>query len=147
VRLEAALAGSDRTTGLTDGHEHLAGGAELEDLVSLGGAGGGSGLRRRTTSRSGPGGAGRWCRAAGWCCAPRRTRRVVLAIGHPDVAVTVDVHAVRKDQQAAAECGHHLAGLVELHHRRDVLDLSRRRVKAAVAAAALGDPDRLAVLV
>ena len=42
-------------------------------------------------------------------------RLVALRVGHPDVAVGVDVDAVRQHEQAGAEAGHHLAGvLVEL---------------------------------
>ena len=135
--------------GLAQREEHLALRAELEHLMSARRAG----KRRRTWCR-------RWSarcalsgrrsgrgRAAARAAATSRCRCVVLAVGDPDVPVAVHVDAVREDQQALAEAPHQLARFVELEHRRRLVHLSGRAVEAAVGAASLGDPDRLAVRV
>jgi len=57
------------------------------------------------------------------------------------------VNAVRENQHAFAKRLDERAVGVEFQNGRHVLNLIRRRIEAAVAAAALGDPDRLAVLV
>src|SRR6185503_17387248 len=68
-------------------------------------------------------------------------RLVVLPVGHPDVAVPVDVDAVREDHHPRAEALDQRAAAVELQDR------IQRRAETGVRAAALTDPDRLAVLV
>ena len=73
--------------------------------------------------------------------AARAARPVVLPVGHPDVAVVIDVDPVREDHRPGAEAGEQLAGRVELEDRISV------ESEAGVGAAALADPDRLAVLV
>jgi len=73
--------------------------------------------------------------------------RIVLTVGHPDVAVLIDVDAVREDQQPRAEALDELPGRVELQHRRQIRHLAGGAIEAAVLAAAFRDPDRLAVLV
>jgi hypothetical protein len=66
------------------------------------------------------------------CCC--RTR-----VGDPDVALLVDVHAVRPQDLSRAEAGDDLAARIELHHRVDV------RADARIRAAAIAGPNVLAV--
>jgi hypothetical protein len=51
----------------------------------------------------------------------RRTRRVVLTIGHLDIPVAID-DPVREDQQALAKRFDEIAVSVEFQDRRDVLN-------------------------
>ena len=62
-------------------------------------------------------------------------------VGHPDVALAVDAEAMREVEHAAAEALHEFAGRIELHDRRD------SRLSAVVRAAAVEDPDALAVAI
>src|SRR6185503_10711635 len=105
-------------------------GAELVDLVThrL------CGRRRRRRAR---------IRAAS---APR-LRKVVLTVRDPDVAVAIDVDAVRKHEHPGAEALDELARRIELEHDVDFRELARGTIEAAVGAAPLCDPDGLAVLV
>ena len=116
---------------LADRHQDLALRAELDHLMpdQLRGRG-----RRRRRRRSGSG-------------AARGTRTVVVRVGHPDVAVAIDVDAVRERDHAGAEALHELAGRVELQHGIERRHRAGRRIGAAVHAAALAHPDRSAVLV
>ena len=60
------------------------------------------------------------------------------AVGHPDVAVAVDVNAVREQQHSGAEALHQLAGRIELEDRvelRAVAVERHRRIRSATAAA------------
>ena len=73
-------------------------------------------------------------------------------VGHPDVARTVDVQAMRKQQQAGAEALDQLAGAIELEDRveRRLTACKRRclRIDARGRSrftTALGDPDAGAV--
>src|SRR5581483_8230830 len=59
----------------------------------------------------------------------------------------IDMDAVRKNQHPFAERFDHVAIRIEMENGRDVLDFVGCRIQAAVRAAALGDPDRAAVLV
>ena len=66
-------------------------------------------------------------------------RRRRPRIGDPDVALAVDVHAVRPQDLSRAEALHDLAVRIELDDRVDV------RTGARVGAAAIAGPDVLAV--
>ena len=85
-------------TGLAERHQQLAVRAELVHLVPdhLG-----QQRRQRRVSR----------------LSGTTTRDVVLAVGHPDVAIAIHVDAVREDHHALAEAQEQLAGRVELEHR------------------------------
>src|SRR4029077_7627187 len=87
--------------------------------------------RRRFAARASAAGAG--ARPA------LREGRVVLAVGHPHVAVAIDVDAVREDQHAGGEALDEFSAGVEFHHSRHVHDLAGGAVETAVLAAALGD--------
>ncbi len=41
-------------------------------------------------------------------------------VGHPDIAVTIDVEAMRKDEQPRTEALHQLAGSIEFEDRVEV---------------------------
>ena len=114
--------------GLANRHQHLTLGAELDHLMA-------DQLRGRRRRRR----AGR--------CAARGTRAVVVRVGHPDVAVLVDVNAVGERDHPGAEALHELAGGVELQHGIERRHLTVRRIGAAVHPASFADPDRSAVLV
>ena len=73
--------------------------------------------------------------------ATRAAWRIVLAVGHPDVAVSIDMDAMGEHHESGAEAGDHPARGVELHHR------VAGRAEAAVCPAAFRDPDARAVLV
>ena len=66
-------------------------------------------------------------------------------VGNPDIALRVDVNAVREHEHACTEAGDQLAGLIELEDDVVRRGLAGRRVPARVGAAALGHPDELAV--
>jgi hypothetical protein len=66
-------------------------------------------------------------------------RRRRSRVGDPDVALAIDVHAVRPEDLSRAEARHDLAVRIELHHRIDI------RSDARVRAAAIASPDVLAV--
>src|SRR5690242_20495863 len=85
VRLEAAV-GRDGAARFPERHQHSPVGAELEDLVSFGRAG----QRARRCGAAPLFTAGPPSAAAR---SARGTLAVVLAVGHPDVAVLVDVDA------------------------------------------------------
>ena len=68
-------------------------------------------------------------------------RRRRARVRDPDVALLVDVHAVRPQDLSRAEARHDLAGGIELDHRIDL------RIQADVAAAAIAGPDVFAVSV
>ena len=123
------VVGSRRAARLAERQQHLAVRAELDHLVSLGAAGGRSHRKRR----------GR--RARRRSGAARRTRRVVLAVDDPDVAVAIDGDAVREDDEAGAEA------LDQLSVPRRTSAPDRASSQARVRAAALADPDADAVLV
>src|SRR4029079_16475384 len=103
--------------------EQLAVGAELVDLVADRRAGTRTDrtarrlAARASTSRrrAAPGRTGRAAASAA-----RRQRGGVLAVGHPDVAVAVDMNPVREDEHARAEARYELAVRVELENRRQV---------------------------
>ena len=90
------VAGIGRAARCAERHQQLAVRTELEYLVTFGRA------RRRPSATAPPG------------SAARVPRRVVLAVGHPDVAVAIDVHAVREDQQPGAEALDERSRRVEL---------------------------------
>src|SRR5262249_30466652 len=60
-------------------------------------------------------------------------------IGRPDIALPVDMEAMRAIDQAGAEARNELAVLVELHDRIE------SRIDAVVAGAAVVRPDALAI--
>ena len=64
-----------------------------------------------------------------WC-------RHGAVVGDPDVALAIDVHAVRDGEQSRSERLHQAALRVKLENRRD------RRIGAVVAATAICDPYR-----
>ena len=66
-------------------------------------------------------------------------RRRRARVGNPDVALLVDVHAVRPEDLSRAEARHDLAVRIELHDRIDIGSDARIR------AAAIAGPDVLAV--
>src|SRR5262245_65306975 len=78
----------------TERHQEFSVRAEFEYLVSL----------RRTGGRTGKG-IGRDARCP-W--------RIVLTIGHPDVALAIDVDSVREDEDPGTEAPLEHAGRVEL---------------------------------
>jgi hypothetical protein len=94
------VAGRGRAAARAKRHQQLAVRTELEDLAAARGAG------RRTGQRV--------------CLRALRTRRVVLTVGHPYVAVAIDEDAVRKEQQPGAEALHELSRRVEFQDRRQV---------------------------
>src|SRR5262249_51119322 len=95
---------------LAERQQHFAVGAELVYLIAVRCA-------RTRTDRAGRRFAARATAAlAAATGAARRNGRVVLAVGHPHVAVAIDVDAVREDQQARAETPHELAARIELQH-------------------------------
>ena len=47
----------------------------------------------------------------------------------PDVAVAIDVDAVRKDEHARAEALHQLAGRIELQHRIEIGTAAAERLR------------------
>src|SRR5688572_1852863 len=72
----------------------------------------------------------------------RRTRSARSgwqSVDDPHVPLPVDVNAVRKDEHLGAEAPDELSRRIELHYDGQV------RSDARVGAAAIGDPDRLAV--
>src|SRR5262249_17909757 len=60
--------------------------------------------------------------------AATRSRRIVLAVRNPDVALRIDGHAMRKGEHSGAETFDHLAGGIELHDDWQVRHLSGSRV-------------------
>src|SRR6476659_3779631 len=88
---------------LAQSHEQFSIGAELEDLM-----------------------ADDFCRGrCRWSCrrgrsAARRSWQVVLSVGNPDVAVTVHVNTMRKNDHARTETLHQLSGLVEFQNGVEV---------------------------
>src|SRR2546430_17577121 len=61
--------------------------------------------------------------ASAAACAALRQRRIVLAVGHPHVAVAIDVDPVREDQHAAAETLHDLPVRVEFRSEEHTSEL------------------------
>ena len=114
--------------GLAERQQHLAIGAELDHLVAdhLGR----HRRQRRISGLAGPAG-----------------RQVALTVGHPDVAVAIDVDAVREDEHALAEARDHLAALVELEDGLERRHFILGAIPAGIRRAPLGDPDAAAVLV
>ena len=94
VRLGERLGRIAADAGLAERHQHLAVRAELDDLVADR-----LGRRRRRAAGASRGAAPRAGR--GW---------LSLAVGHPDVAVAVDVDAVREDHHPAPKLFDELAG-------------------------------------
>src|SRR5688572_551095 len=84
-----------RAAGLSQGHQQLAIGAELKDLMSLGG--------RRCGRR-----AVRWATHTG-----------AGAVRHPDIPFVIDVDAMRRDEHPGAERRQQLPGRVELEDCRE----------------------------
>ena len=70
---------------------------------------------------------------------PFRSVLARLRVGHPDVAVAIDVQAVRKHEQSLADALRRPAG-------REIHEMDRRKVRAvaAVHAAAIDRPDLIA---
>ena len=64
---------------------------------------------------------------------------LALRVGHPHIAIAVDVDAVRKHEHAGAETLQIIAGLIELDDRRHI------RAGAGAAAAALEHPHAPAI--
>ena len=77
------------------------------------------------------------------------------AVGDPDIAVAVDVHAVRENEHAGAEALHQLAGRVELQNRIEVRAVAieyfafahLRGRNEPLRTASFGYPDAAAVTV
>src|SRR2546426_10580556 len=113
---------------LAERQQQLAVGTELVHLIPFGRAGPRSDrARRRFAARPS---------ATTTRCAAARTalwkRRVVLAIGHPDVAVAVDENPVRENEQPLAETLHELARRIELQQDRQIRHLSAGAIETAV---------------
>ena len=89
------------------------------------------------------GGAGSGASAARRAAAPRR---VVLAVGHPDVAVAIDVMPCGKINMPAPKLFTSLP-VASNFSTESGQTFCRSRDRARVRAAALGDPDGRAVLV
>ena len=98
---------------LAERHQHLAVGAELENLVAFAAA--------------------------------------AEPVGHPHVALAVDVQTVREQQQAGAEALQQFSGRIEFEDRVEVRAAARERLAGIDArrrpgfAAALADPDAGAI--
>src|SRR5262245_10019926 len=135
----------DGTTSLAERHQEFSIGAELEHVMTFRCAG-------RSSKRSSPSAAtlrrGSLTRPSGWSrCAGRGrtacgTRSVVLIVGDPHIAITIDMNAVRSHDQAGAKGPHEPAFRIKEKNRIDTCRLEAR----TVSAAALGDPDAFAVL-
>ena len=137
------VVGRRRAARFAEREEHFAVGAELVHLIAFRRAG----ARPDRSARRGRGRRGSGARFASASAAARRYRRVVLTVGHPHVPVAVDEDAVRKDQHAGAEALDQFARRVKVQHRIGRRHLSGRAIETAICGAALGDPDRPAVLV
>src|SRR6185312_16636239 len=72
---------------------------------------------------------------------------IILSVRNPDIAVAVDIDAVREDEQAGAERRHQLSVHVEFHYRGQVGHGAGLAIQAAILTAALCYPDRLAIAV
>ncbi len=75
-------------------------------------------------------------------------------IDHPDVAFPIDIDLVRKDEHVGAEALQHVAGRIELEHRRHggpgagvVRERRASRRNLRIGAAARRHPDRFAIVV
>ena len=79
--------------------------------------------------------------------ADSEVRGIVLTVGHPDVAVAIDVHPVREDEHALGEARNQLARRVELEDRWEGGHLARRAIETRIRATALADPDAPAVAI
>src|SRR5262249_54236072 len=140
---------------------------ELEDLMSLGRTSGrahrsgrsatGSRCAPATSTgssscRSGTTAGTTGCTArTGRCCATGGPAALagtaVVAIGHPCVFVAVNEQAMREHDDPGAEALNQLAVFVEVQDRIEIRHLPRRRVVAAVCAAAIEDPHRFAIAI
>src|SRR5437660_3395983 len=87
-------------------------------------------------------GSGSWRRGAtGGSSTAAASSAGTRTIGHPDVAIAIDVNAVRRRDHAGAEMRDQVPVGVELENRVE------RRAHATVRATPLGDPDARAILV
>jgi hypothetical protein len=133
------VVGFRRATGFAERHQQLALRAELEDLMTARRPWQGTIARRGRVRLPG-------CRlrAARW---RRRLRRIILSVGHPDVAIAIDVQPVREDEHALREARDQFAGRIELEERRQARHLTRCAIETRVRAAALANPDAAPVAV
>jgi hypothetical protein len=79
--------------------------------------------------------------------AARRLRGIVLSVGHPDVAIAIDVQPMREDEHALREARDQLPCRIELEQRRQARHLTCRAIETRVRTAALANPDATTVAI